>query len=82
MTTALNKGRERVMIKFTISLLVFLISVSAAWAGDEAPTAISNKEAIDLVQTHANYLWTLIAAALVFFYAGRICHGRGWIHPG
>ena len=31
------------------------------------PTAISNKEAIDLVQTHANFLWTLGAAALVFF---------------
>jgi Amt family ammonium transporter len=39
----------------------------SAWAGDEAPTAASNKEAIELVQTHANYLWTLIAAALVFF---------------
>ena len=39
----------------------------SAWAGDEAPTALSNHEAIELVQTHANYLWTLIAAALVFF---------------
>jgi Amt family ammonium transporter len=28
---------------------------------------LTNKEAIDLVQTHANYLWTLVAAALVFF---------------
>jgi len=55
------------MSKLVISLLIFLFRVSAAWAADEAPTAISNKEAIDLVQTHANYLWTLIAAALVFF---------------
>ena len=49
--------------------IVILIGISAgsAWAGDEAPTALSNKEAIDLVQTHANYLWTLVAAALVFF---------------
>ena len=49
--------------------VIFLIAMAAgsAWAGDEAPTALSNKEAIGLVQDHANYLWTLIAAALVFF---------------
>jgi hypothetical protein len=28
---------------------------------------LTNKAAIDLVQTHANYLWTLVAACLVFF---------------
>jgi Amt family ammonium transporter len=39
----------------------------AAWGGDEAPTIASNVDAIALVQTHADYLWTLIAAALVFF---------------
>jgi len=40
-----------------------------AWGAEEAaaPTPLTNKEAIDLVQTHANYLWTLVAAALVFF---------------
>ena len=43
------------------------MAAGSAWAGDEAPTALSNKEAISLVQDHANYLWTLIAAALVFF---------------
>ena len=49
--------------------VIFLIAMAAgsAWAGDDAPTALSNKEAIGLVQDHANYLWTLIAAALVFF---------------
>ncbi len=49
--------------------VIFLIAMAAgsAWAGDDAPTALSNKEAIVLVQDHANYLWTLIAAALVFF---------------
>jgi len=36
-------------------------------AGEEAPTIASNADAIALVQDHANYLWTLIAAALVFF---------------
>ncbi|MCB2166166.1 MAG: ammonium transporter [Deltaproteobacteria bacterium] len=43
------------------------MAAGSAWAGDDAPTALSNKEAIVLVQDHANYLWTLIAAALVFF---------------
>ncbi|MCJ7810340.1 MAG: ammonium transporter [Desulfobulbaceae bacterium] len=53
----------------TIALLFLMIltTISIAVAGDEAPTALTNKEAIDLVQTHANYVWTLVAAALVFF---------------
>ncbi len=51
-----------------ILLTTALLTLPAlAWGGDEAPTAISNAEAIGLVQDHANYLWTLIAAALVFF---------------
>jgi ammonium transporter, Amt family len=50
-----------------LSLILFVLALSPAWAGDPEPTAITNKEAIDLVQTHANYLWTLVAAALVFF---------------
>lgn len=33
----------------------------------DPPTSLSNKAAIDLVQTHANYMWTLVAAVLVFF---------------
>ena len=39
----------------------------AAWAAEEAPTIAANAEAIAAVQAHADYLWTLIAAALVFF---------------
>jgi Amt family ammonium transporter len=50
-----------------ISLFLILVEFGRVWAGDEPPTAISNKEAIDLVQSHADYLWTLVAAALVFF---------------
>ncbi len=39
-----------------------------AWAGDEtAPTVASNADAIGLVQTNLDYVWTLVAAALVFF---------------
>jgi Amt family ammonium transporter len=50
-----------------LSTLILLMSAARLWAGDELPTLESNKAAIDLVQTHANYVWTLIAAALVFF---------------
>jgi Amt family ammonium transporter len=46
---------------------LLLMSISRALAGDEPPTAASNREAIDLVQSHADYVWTLVAAALVFF---------------
>ncbi len=50
------------------TILILMLSIGLAWADEEAaPTVLSNKEAIDLVQTHANYLWTLIAAGLVFF---------------
>ena len=42
-------------------------TITAAWAGDDAPTVLSNADAIALVQTHANYVWTLVAAVLVFF---------------
>lgn len=48
-------------------IILAVIGVGKAWAGDEDPTPFTNKEAIDLVQSHANYLWTLVAAALVFF---------------
>ena len=55
------------MKKFILSIILTLISLSLAWASDDPPTAVSNKNAIDLVQTHADYVWTLVAAALVFF---------------
>ena len=50
-----------------LGILITLISTVGAWAGEEPPTPLSNKTAIDLVQTHADYVWTLVAAALVFF---------------
>jgi len=50
-----------------LTLLLTVINLSMAWAGDGAVTPESNKTAIDLVQAHADYVWTLVAAALVFF---------------
>ena len=50
-----------------LTLIMIAAGVSKVLAGDEPPTALSNKEAIDLVQNHADYVWTLVAAALVFF---------------
>jgi Amt family ammonium transporter len=48
-------------------LLIALMSAPVALATEEEITVMTNKDAIDLVQTHANYLWTLVAACLVFF---------------
>ncbi len=48
-------------------ILAGLMIAPVAIAADPEPTVLTNKAAIDLVQTHANYLWTLVAAALVFF---------------
>ena len=45
----------------------FLAIPMIALGADEMPTIAGNAEAIATVQTHADYLWTLIAAALVFF---------------
>ena len=50
-------------------LAVLALTATVAWADDPAPapTVESNLAAVKLVQTHANFLWTLVAAALVFF---------------
>jgi len=55
------------MMKIFLPILFLIISITTGWAADEPVTLESNKAAIDLVQTHADYVWTLIAAALVFF---------------
>lgn len=55
------------MKKTGLIIMCLIGSLSLVWAGDEAPTPESNKVAIELVQTHVDYVWTLIAAALVFF---------------
>ena len=49
-------------------MIVTMLSIPImAWAGEDAPTIAGNAEAIATVQTHADYVWTLVAAALVFF---------------
>jgi Amt family ammonium transporter len=50
-------------------IAAFLLAIPAlVWAGDETvPTVLSNAEAVAGVQTHLDYVWTLVAAALVFF---------------
>lgn len=55
------------LVKRFVLVLTLLMCATAVYAADAEPTAITNKKAIDLVQTHANYLWTLVAACLVFF---------------
>ena len=55
------------MKKIIFTLLILVLNFALAWAGDEPATVESNRTAIDLVQTHADYVWTLVAAALVFF---------------
>ncbi len=55
------------MKKLILLSILALIGIGKAWAGDEDPTPFTNKDAIDLVQTNADYVWTLVAAALVFF---------------
>ncbi len=56
-------------MKYILMILTSLAcTITAAWAGtDDAPTVLSNADAIKMVQTHANYVWTLVAAVLVFF---------------
>ena len=66
--------------KTSISLAIVLAAgfFSTAWAGEPAdPTPLTNKAAIELVQAHANYLWTLVAACLVFFMQA----GSQWWRP-
>jgi Amt family ammonium transporter len=55
------------MKRLLFAAALLLINVINAWADEAIPSPVSNAEAIALVQTHANYAWTLVAAALVFF---------------
>jgi Amt family ammonium transporter len=57
------KERKRMLWIIGVILAVPLL----AWGEEKAPTLAGNAEAIATVQSHADYLWTLVAAALVFF---------------
>ncbi len=59
--------RKRKMKRILITIIILAMAAIPVFAGDETITIKSNRDAIDLVQTHANYIWTMIAAALVFF---------------
>ncbi len=55
-------------MKKMISTAFLLLAIpSVALAVDEAPTVLTNADAVKAVQTNLDYVWTLIAAALVFF---------------
>ncbi len=55
------------MKRIASASIIILLLAGNAWAGNDEITPLSNADAIALVQDHANYLWTLVAAALVFF---------------
>ncbi len=55
------------MMKILFMIITMLGIPVMVWAGEDAPTIASNAEAIKDVQTHADYVWTMVAAALVFF---------------
>ena len=54
------------MMKILWMIVTMLGIPVMVWAGGDVPTVASNAEAIKEVQTHADYVWTLVAAALVF----------------
>lgn len=51
-----------------LTLLTLILAVPLmAFADDAAPTVTGNAEAISAVQKNADFLWTLVAAFMVFF---------------
>ncbi len=56
------------MKKYKMFLLVILILTPAIlFAQDSAPTVESNATKLTTLETNANFVWTLVAAFLVFF---------------
>lgn len=58
--------RLGVKLSGVCGLMALLLVPALGWAADP-PTPAANAKAIEQVQTHANYLWTMLAAFLVFF---------------
>jgi Amt family ammonium transporter len=55
------------MKKMLFAAAILLFGVTRVMAGDAPATPETNKAAIALVQSHLDYVWTLVAASLVFF---------------
>ena len=55
------------MLKKLFVLLILALPAVAMAGDDAAPTVLSNADAVASVQTNLDYVWTLVAAALVFF---------------
>ncbi len=64
-----ERGRTYLILVSFLFLAGITFAASQGFAEEaaKAPTVESNAKAIEQVQIHANYLWTLVAAALVFF---------------
>jgi Amt family ammonium transporter len=65
-------GKEKNMMKslckaIPATPIILAMAASAGFSADGTPTAAENAAAIETVQLHANYVWTLVAACLVFF---------------
>jgi Amt family ammonium transporter len=58
---------KKMLRKILLLTGILFIFPLTALAAEEVPTIASNAEAIKAVQTNADYVWTLVAAALVFF---------------
>ena len=63
------------------ALLVLALPAVGLCAEEAAPTLASNKAAIDGVQTNLNYVWTLVAAALVFFMQAGFAMVESGFYP-
>jgi Amt family ammonium transporter len=58
---------KKILRKIPLLTGILLLLPLLAWGADETSTIASNADAIKAVQTNADYVWTLVAAALVFF---------------
>lgn len=67
-TLVRQKASEIRLRRFFLSTCILALTGSAmVFAEEAAPTVAGNAEAIAKVQRHADFVWTLVAAFLVFF---------------
>ena len=53
--------------KILLYTMLVCLGPPAAWAGEAAPSVAANAAAVATLQKHADFVWTLVAAFLVFF---------------